>query len=157
MNVYTPNFLNNQRWKFQDVIQAAKWKWSRWQEKEILVRNSQISHAVSQLHKPLFQEYIKASIQLTWRMVTQTPPLRLEYHSSHLQRYHKNMGYHMSPEVRMLVKGTPDQHQEEEIACYLWPGLFDGEGRCIRKGEVLCKITERVYRVSFSWIFTSIN
>ena len=73
-------------------------------------------------------------------MVTQTPPLTLEYHSSHLQRYHKNVGYHMSPEVRTLVKGTPDQHQEEEIACYLWPGLFDGEGRCIRKGEVLCKI-----------------
>ena len=50
------------------------------------------------------------------------------------------MGYHMSLEVRTLVKGTPDQHQEEEIACYLWPGLFDAEGRCIRKGEVLCKI-----------------
>ena len=104
------------------------------------MRNSRISHAVSQLYKPLFQEYIKASIQLTWRMVTQTPPLRLEYHSSRLQRHHKNMGYHMSPEVRTLGKGTPDQHQEEEIACYLWPGLFDGEGRCIRKGEVLCKI-----------------
>ena len=50
------------------------------------------------------------------------------------------MGYHISPEVRTLVKGTPDQHQEEEIACYLWPGLFDGDGRCIQKGEVLCKI-----------------
>lgn len=52
------------------------------------------------------------------------------------------MGYHMNPEVCTLVKETPDQHQKEEIACYLWPGLFDGEGRCVRKGEVLCKIRE---------------
>ena len=104
------------------------------------MRNSLLSHAVSQLHKPLFQEYIKASIQLTWRMVTQTPPLSLEYQSLYLQQCHKKMGCYMSPEVRTLVKGTPDQHQEEEIACYLWPGLFDGEGRCIRKGEVLCRI-----------------
>ena len=76
----------------------------------------------------------------TWRMVTQTPPLKLEYQSLYLQQCHKKIGYHTSPEVRTLVKGTPDQHQEEEIACYLWPGLFDGEGRCIHKGEVLCKI-----------------
>ena len=104
------------------------------------MKNSRLSHAVGHLHKPLFQEYIKASIRLTWRMVTQTPPLRLEYQSLYLQQCHKKMGYHISPEVRTLVKGTPDQHQEEEIACYLWPGLFDGDGRCIQKGEVLCKI-----------------
>ncbi|XP_066014631.1 uncharacterized protein [Pocillopora verrucosa] len=124
----------------EDVIQVVEKKWHRWQEEEELVRNCLLSHAVSHLHKPLFQEYIKASIRLTWRMVTQTPPLRLEYQSLYLQQCHKKMGYHTSPEVRTLVKGTPDQHQEEEIACYLWPGLFDGDGRCIRKGEVLCKI-----------------
>ena len=99
------------------------------------MRNSRLSHAVSHLHKPLFQEYIKASIRLTWRMVTQTPPLKLQY----LQQCHKKIN-DTSPEVRTLVKGTPDQHQEEETACYLWPGLFDGDGRCIHKGEVLCKI-----------------
>ena len=122
------------------LFKSLREKWNRWQEKEKLLRNSRLSRAVGHLHKPLFQEYIKASIRLTWRMVTQTPPLRLEYQSLYLQQCHKKMGYHMSPEVRTLVKGTPDQHQEEEIACYLWPGLFDGEGRCIRKGEVLCKI-----------------
>ena len=115
-------------------------KLNRWQEEEKLVRNSQLSRFGSHLHNPLFQDYIKASIRLTWRMVTQTPPLRLEYQSLYLQWFHEKMGYHMSLEVRTLVKGTPDQHQEEEIACYLWPGLFDVEGRCIRKGEVLCKI-----------------
>lgn len=126
----------------EDVVEVVKRKWNRWQEEEKLVRNSRLPYAVSQLHCPLFQEYIKASIRLTWRMVTLTPPLRLEYQSQYLQQCHKKMGYHMNPEVCTLVKETPDQHQKEEIACYLWPGLFDGEGRCVRKGEVLCKIRE---------------
>ena len=94
------------------------------------------------LQDPKIVAYIAASIRLTWRMVTQTPPLQLEYESFYLTSKQRKMGYHSNPEIRTLAKETSSHAQDEEIACYLWPGLLDGEGRCIRPGEVLCKIKD---------------
>ena len=72
-------------------------------------------------------------------MVTQVPALKIEYWSPHLQTYHKKMGYH--PHLCAIGRVYQGQVPVEEIACYLWPGLFDGGGRLIRAGEVLCRIT----------------
>ena len=71
-------------------------------------------------------------------MATQVPALRIEYRSSYLESHHKKTGYH--PLVRAKGRVSKDQVPVEEIACYLWPGLFDGGGRLIRAGEVLCRI-----------------
>ena len=80
--------------------------------------------------------YIKASLRLAWRMITQLPPLRLEYQSPNFDcRIHK-MAYHYTTEREPGNEET----SSEEIACYLWPGLFDGGARLIRPGEVLCKM-----------------
>ena len=85
-------------------------------------------------------KYIKACIRLTWRMVTQVPPMKLEFHCSKFNKdIHKNMGYHDS----LKVRSKSNQDQDEEIACYLWPGLQDGGGRRIRAGEVICKVKEQ--------------
>ena len=87
--------------------------------------------------------YISACIRLAWRMVTQIPPMQMEYKSLHLQNVHTKIGYHNSPAMRTKVMGPSGQDHEEEIACYLWPGLLDGGGRFIRAGEVLCKIKDK--------------
>lgn len=74
-------------------------------------------------------------------MVTQAPPMHLEYQSSMLTAIHKNLGYHSSPEM-CSRRPTNEQASDEEleIACYLWPALLDGGGKLIRAGEVLCKV-----------------
>ena len=88
-------------------------------------------------------DYIKACIRLTWRMVTQVPPMQLEYQSSTLRDIHKNRGYHSSPEMCTRLPSNGQTSDEElEIACYLWPALLDGGGKLIRAGEVVCKVKE---------------
>jgi len=76
-------------------------------------------------------------------MVTQIPPMQMEYKSVYMQNFHIKIGYHSSPAMHAKVMGPSGQDQGEEIACYRWPGLLDGEGRLIRAGEVLCKIKDK--------------
>lgn len=123
---------------FQNVREGIWDKWRKWLKEE---KSCNLLPSYQLLCEAQMASYIKACIRMTWRMVTQIPPLKLEYSSSYLQSFHKKMGYHTSPDMRASVKSTSGQAQEE-IACYLWPGLFDGRGRMIRAGEVLCKIKE---------------
>ena len=89
--------------------------------------------------------YINACMRLTWRMVTQVPPMKLEFHSSRFNKdIHEIMGYHGSVERRARNSQPSHQDQGEEIAYYLWPGLQDGGGRLIRAGEIICKVKESV-------------
>ena len=82
--------------------------------------------------------YIKACIRLTWRMVTQLPPLRLEYHSPRFDhRIHKKEEYQNKTEKNPVAEDSSG----EQILCYLWPGLLDGGGRLILQGQVLCKMS----------------
>jgi len=76
-------------------------------------------------------------------MVTQVPPMQMEYKSMYLQNFHTKIGYHNSPAMHAKVMGPSGQDPGEKIACYLWPGLLDGGGRLIRAGEVLCKIIDK--------------
>ena len=96
------------------------------------------------MHQPIqevldkLDSYIKACIRLTWRMVTQLPPLRLEYHSpSFDRRIHKKSAYQNTTEKNL---GPDEESLGEEILCYLWPGLLDGGDRLILQGQVLCKM-----------------
>ena len=94
--------------------------------------------ASSQEVLPQLTDYIQACIRLTWRMVTQVPPLQLEYKAvkfdkdiHKLTRFQCNTGYSPS----------------ENIACYLWPALLEAGGRIIFPGEVLCKTVYSDYDV----------
>lgn len=72
-------------------------------------------------------------------MVTQMPPMKLEYHSSQFNKdIHKKVS-RVPEETRRLTK----KDQGEDIRCYLWPGLQDGGGRRIRQAEVLCKLKQK--------------
>jgi len=70
-------------------------------------------------------------------MVTQLPPLRLEYHSARFDRHiHKKTAYQNTTEKNR----DNEESLGEEILCYLWPGLHDGGDRLILQGQVLCKM-----------------
>lgn len=90
---------------------------------------------------PLLDKYIKACLRLTWKMVTQVPPMKLEFHSFKFdKRIHENRGYLNGHPVRSKSHSSAKEEQEEEIRFYLWPGLQDGGGRSIRKAEVICQM-----------------
>ena len=73
-------------------------------------------------------DYLNACIKLTWRMVTQVPPLRLEYHTFiYKKECHKL--------VESQDEAGDDRNQDHKVY-YLWPGLKDGGGRTIFKGQV---------------------
>ena len=76
-------------------------------------------------------DYIKDAIRLSWRMVTQAPPLSLEY-----SQLKFNQKYHTLTSLQNN-NGSSKQEQYESIV-YLWPGLIENEGRVIFPGEVLC-------------------
>ena len=65
--------------------------------------------------------------------------MKIEYQSEYLGDVHNDIGYHSSPAMRSREKLSPVEDTRVEIACYLWPGLFDGRGRIVHKGKVLCK------------------
>lgn len=121
-----------------DVSNATFMKWTEWCEEEKSCMFTPAWHLIEGLHK-----YIKACIRLTWRMVTQVPPLKLEYFSSKFDKdIHKNVGYVNNFSMRRRTQLSAKQVQTGEIKCYLWPGLQDGGGRRIRPGEVLCGFKE---------------
>lgn len=123
---------------FQEVIQVAWHKWCEWQKNDRYMEHVPSTYL---LRDSTILAYINACIRLTWRMVTQIPPMQIEYKSLYFQTdIHTKIGYHISPDMCTRENGSSVQSQGEEIACYLWPGLQDGGGRIIRAGEVLCKI-----------------
>ena len=111
-------------------------KWSNWHIEERCCTFPPSEYFLEGL-----KDYVMEFIRLTWRIVTQVPPMQLEYQSSVLNDSHMKLGYHSNPEMRS-VRHPSDEETPEQIACYLWPGLIDGGGRLIRAGEVLCKIQE---------------
>lgn len=75
--------------------------------------------------------------------MTQVPPMKLEFHSSKFdKRIHKNVGYQSSHRGSTKPYRSAGKEQQEEIDCYLWPGLQDGGGRTICVAEVICKVKE---------------
>lgn len=104
----------------------AKWHSWNYREKSVnLWPNNSI------FFDPKIALYIEKCVRLSWRMVTQVPAMRIEYQSTILQSsVHKCLGYY---------NGMGESRQGEEIACYIFPALFDGGGRLLRAAEVLCK------------------
>ena len=113
-------------------------KWSKWYEED---KECLFTPSYNFLEK--LDQYIKACLRLSWRIVTQVPPMNLEYQTFKLNsNIHKKLGYHNSFKGQEKSLPSTQGNQEEDIACYIWPGLQDGGGRVIRAGEVLCVIQE---------------
>lgn len=117
------------------VLRKIGKKWLSWLKSEKSCKFSYSDRLLFHL-----KEYIQKCIRLTWRMATQVPPMKLEYESTTLKNFHKKVGYHSSAEMCSTPLPNGQASAADEIACYLWPAFFDGGGRLIRSGEVLCKV-----------------
>lgn len=109
-------------------------KWEKWCVDDETCKFSPCANIIQALGK-----YIFACIKLTWRMVTQMPPMKLEYHCSQFNKdIHRKVSRGQEGTRRLSKKD-----QGEDIIFYLWPGLQDGGGRRIRHAEVLCKVKQK--------------
>ena len=111
-------------------------KWEKWSEEDK-------SCSFTPTHQLLngLDDYVKACLRLSWRIVTQVPPMKLEYQTPKFNKIiHTNKGYYDGFKRRKKTVSPVQETQEESIACYLWPALGDGGGRVIKAGEVVCVI-----------------
>ncbi|XP_022801912.1 uncharacterized protein LOC111339505 isoform X1 [Stylophora pistillata] len=81
-------------------------------------------------------DYIKACIRLTWRIVTQVPPMQLEYKAV---QFDNNLHKLARFQQRVEYFRGADQLSGKVIACYLWPALLEAGGRIIFPAEVMCE------------------
>ncbi|XP_067033049.1 myosin heavy chain, clone 203-like isoform X4 [Acropora muricata] len=115
-----------------DVQNTVRQKWHSWfQDDRWFKPDEKI------IRDPQILSYIEKCIKLTWRMVTQVPAMTLEYQSKYLERDFHTVVTHRSS--RAMYNNTAFERQE--IALYIWPGLRDGQGTVIRRGDVICKVT----------------
>ena len=75
------------------------------------------------------EDYVRACIKLTWRMVTQVPPVKLEYHTFTFKR-----DLHKITESQS--QSSPERFVGKEVR-YLWPALLDGGRRVLNLAEVV--------------------
>ena len=74
-------------------------------------------------------------------MVTQVPPLQLEYKAGKFDKnIHKLTRLQCSTEHSRCDDQRFGEFPGENVACYLWPALLEAGGRIIFPGEVLCKV-----------------
>jgi len=109
--------------------------WERWGKCLQEDKEKSLLPALSEEVIPELGHYIRACIRLSWRLVTQVPPLHLEYNSS---RFNKNM--HKLTGLYYNNKNTA-LRPSENIVCYIWPALLEQGGRVVYPGEVLCEPT----------------
>ena len=83
------------------------------------------------------KSYIRYCTQFSWRIVTQVPPLRIDYESStYSPSCHTESQAFVSSHERATHTGFPAR---KEIIYYFWPTLYDWENRVIGKGDVVLK------------------
>ena len=64
--------------------------------------------------------------------------MTLEYQSKYLESdFHTVIAHRSRP---AMYNNTASEKQE--IALYIWPGLRDGRGTVIRRGDVICKVVK---------------
>lgn len=83
-------------------------------------------------------EYINYCTKFAWCMVSQVPPLEIEYKNNVFNpRTHV-----LSQAFSFRGENWADHHRrhpkaQQTIMCYLWPTLQDCQGKVIVKGEVV--------------------
>lgn len=113
-------------------------KWEKWCEED---KSCWFTPAHQLLNG--LDDYVKACLRLSWRIVTQVPPMKLEYQTLKFNKIiHTNKGYYDGFKRRKKTVSPVQETQEENIAYYLWPALRDGGGRVIKAGEVVCNSQE---------------
>lgn len=82
--------------------------------------------------------YMEYCTRFAWRIVTQVPPLNVDYKSSTFNSAYHNESQAFSFSARQSTSESWVESQgRKQIKCYVWPTLFDSENRVIEKGDVV--------------------
>ena len=121
-----------------------KEKWKEHKKKEEILPSYDKS-----LKKEL-KGYIEYCTRFSWRVVTQVPPLKIDYNSSAFNPLYHNesQAFRTSAKINASQRWASTQ-EEKQIYCYLWPTLYDWEKRVIAKGDVV--LTGRSFVGSSVW------
>ena len=121
-----------------------KEKWKEHKKKEEILPSYDKS-----LKKEL-KGYIEYCTRFPWRVVTQVPPLKIDYNSSAFNPLYHNesQAFRTSAKINASQRWASTQ-EEKQIYCYLWPTLYDWEKRVIAKGDVV--LTGRSFVGSYVW------
>ena len=113
------------------VKKELKEKWRENDKREILPSYDK------SLKKEL-KSYIEYCTQFAWRMVTQLPPLKVDYNSStYNPDYHNESQAFASSARRETPVRWANAQDRTLVKCYVWPTLYDYDNRVIEKGDVI--------------------
>ena len=79
--------------------------------------------------------YIEYCTRFAWRLVTQVPPLKIDYKSSTYNSANHNESQAFSSSASQ--RWASMQERPKLVKCYVWPTLYDFDRRVIEKGEVV--------------------
>ena len=126
----------------QDVKKELKKRWKENDKK--LLPNYETSL------KNDLKGYMEYCTRFAWRIVTQVPPLNVDYKSSTFNSAYHNESQAFSFSARQSSSESWVESQgRKQIKCYVWPTLFDSENRVIEKGDVVFENWGRNKRVIF--------
>ena len=82
--------------------------------------------------------YIEYCTRFSWRIVTQVPPLKIDYKTSTFNpSYHTESQAFASTAVRSSRGRWTYPQERKGIKCYVWPTLYDWDNGVIEKGDVV--------------------
>ena len=85
------------------------------------------------------KSYIEYCTQFSWRIVTQVPPLKIDYKSSTYNpaSHNESQAFSSSASRHTPERWASRQERTNIVKCYVWPTLHDFDGRVIEKGDVV--------------------
>ena len=84
--------------------------------------------------------YIEYCTKFSWRIVTQVPPLKINYKTLTFNpSNHTESHALVSTSVRSSQGRWTYPQERKGIKCYVWPTLYDWDNRVIEKGDVVLK------------------
>jgi len=95
--------------------------------------------------------YIAYCTQFAWRIVTQVPPLKIDYKSStyNSTSHNESQAFMSSASQHPPQRwASMQEHRTNIVKCYVWPTLHDFDGRVIEKGDVVLGEQSAGYFVS---------
>ena len=95
--------------------------------------------------------YIEYCTRFAWRIVTQVPPLMIDYKST---TYNSASHNESQAFLSSVLQHPPErwasmQERPKIVKCYVWPTLHDFDRRVIEKGDVILAEQSTGYFVSF--------
>ena len=108
-----------------------------WQEKS---RREEIIPSFDKNLKRDLKGYIEYCTEFSWRIVTQAPPLKIDYRPTTFNPcYHTVSQAFVSSSLRSSHERWADSQERKEIECFVWPTLYEWDNRVIQKGDVVLK------------------